>query len=174
MYLQLVSDRISNKIFFEQGYLSESKYIYACLWWLWWLVISGHGVDEKSLVTLLGKWDPVERESFRKKTPHLFSEDHERHFQRWDDQYVRLLKHEFVRFKVHFPVWFVLFFKFWLLCSAVLKVNFLCCIVSWIYISICKICFHGQNGWYWFFLIYLIKSKLNCCYKNIYGGCQLN
>ena len=67
------------------------------------LVISGHGVDEKSLVTLLGKWDPLERESFRKKTPHLFSEDHERHFQRWDDQYVRLLKHEFVRFKVHFP-----------------------------------------------------------------------
>ncbi|KAG4381889.1 hypothetical protein AAZX31_15G224300 [Glycine max] len=66
---------------------------------------SGHGVDEKSLVTLLGKWDPLERESFRKKTPHLFSEDHERHFQRWDDQYVRLLKHEFVRFKNAVVLW---------------------------------------------------------------------
>ena len=146
----------SNKIFFEQGYLSESKYIYACLWWLWWLVISGHGVDEKSLVTLLGKWDPLERESFRKKTPHLFSEDHERHFQRWDDQYVRLLKHEFVRFKVHFPVWFVLFFKFWLLCSAVLKVNFLCYVVV------------DNEARYWFFFSYTIYliSKINCCYKN--------
>lgn len=93
------------------------------------LVISGHGVDEKSLVTLLGKWDPLERESFRKKTPHLFSEDHERHFQRWDDQYVRLLKHEFVRFKVHFPFCFILYLKCWLLCSPVLKVNFLCYVV---------------------------------------------
>ena len=62
----------------------------------------GHGVDERSLVTILGKWDPLEREAFRKKTPHFFIEDQERHFQRWDDHYVRLLKHEFVRFKVHF------------------------------------------------------------------------
>ncbi|XP_027909150.1 annexin D4 [Vigna unguiculata] len=66
---------------------------------------SGHGVDEKSLVTLLGKWDHLERESFRKKTPHLFTEDHERHFQRWDDHHVRLLKHEFVRFKNAVVLW---------------------------------------------------------------------
>ncbi|KAK7314224.1 hypothetical protein VNO77_39437 [Canavalia gladiata] len=66
---------------------------------------SGHGVDEKSLVAILGKWDPLERESFRKKTPQLFSEDHERHFQRWDDHYVRLLKHEFVRFKNAVVLW---------------------------------------------------------------------
>ncbi|XP_061349575.1 annexin D4 isoform X1 [Gastrolobium bilobum] len=66
---------------------------------------SGHGVDEKTLTTILGKWDPLERESFRKKTPHFFSEDHERHFQRWDDHYVRLLKHEFVRFKNAVVLW---------------------------------------------------------------------
>ncbi|KAL2326409.1 hypothetical protein Fmac_025467 [Flemingia macrophylla] len=66
---------------------------------------SGHGVDEKSLVTILGKWDPLERESFRKNTPHSFIEDHERHFQRWDDHYVRLLKHEFVRFKNAVVLW---------------------------------------------------------------------
>nr|AFK35988.1 unknown [Lotus japonicus] len=60
---------------------------------------SGHGVDEKSLVTLLGKWDHQERETFRKNTPPFFTEDHERNFQRWDDHSVRLLKHEFVRFK---------------------------------------------------------------------------
>ncbi|XP_020215058.1 annexin D4 [Cajanus cajan] len=66
---------------------------------------SGHGVDEKSLVTILGKWDPQERESFRKNTPHSFIEDHERHFQRCDDHYVRLLKHEFVRFKNAVVLW---------------------------------------------------------------------
>ncbi|KAJ1413545.1 Annexin [Sesbania bispinosa] len=66
---------------------------------------SGHGVDEKSLITLLGKWDPLERESFRKKTPQFFIEDHERRFQRWDDHYVRLLKHEFVRFKNAVVLW---------------------------------------------------------------------
>ncbi|KAK7317339.1 hypothetical protein RJT34_01476 [Clitoria ternatea] len=66
---------------------------------------SGHGVDEKSMVTLLGKWDPLERESLRKKTPHMFTEDHERHFQKWDDHYVRLLKHEFVRFKNAVVLW---------------------------------------------------------------------
>ncbi|XP_027354690.1 annexin D4 isoform X2 [Abrus precatorius] len=66
---------------------------------------SGHGVDEKSLITILGKWDPLERESFRKKTSHLFTEDHERNFQRWDEHYVRLLKHEFVRFKNAVVLW---------------------------------------------------------------------
>jgi len=59
-------------------------------------------VDEKSLIAVLGKWDPLERESYRKKTSHFFIEDHERQFQRWNDHCVRLLKHEFVRFKVTF------------------------------------------------------------------------
>lgn len=66
---------------------------------------SGHGVDEKSLITVLGKWDPLERESYRKKTSHFFIEDHERQFQRWNDHCVRLLKHEFVRFKNAVVLW---------------------------------------------------------------------
>ncbi|KAL1346577.1 hypothetical protein HN51_020203 [Arachis hypogaea] len=67
--------------------------------------LSGHGVEENALVTTLGKWDPLEREAFRKKTPNLFIEDKERHFQRWDDHYARLLKHEFVRFKNTVMLW---------------------------------------------------------------------
>ncbi|KAE9620902.1 hypothetical protein Lal_00019096 [Lupinus albus] len=68
-------------------------------------VIEGHGVDEKALLTILGKWDPLEREAFRKKTPKFFSEDHERNFQSWDDHHVRLLKHEFVRYKNAIVLW---------------------------------------------------------------------
>ncbi|KAK7283914.1 hypothetical protein RIF29_13663 [Crotalaria pallida] len=66
---------------------------------------SGHGVDEKALLTILGKWDPLEREAFRKKTQHFFSEDRERNFQRWHDHIVRLLKHEFVRYKNAVVLW---------------------------------------------------------------------
>ncbi|CAJ2657424.1 unnamed protein product [Trifolium pratense] len=66
---------------------------------------SGHGVDEKSLTTILGKWDPLERESYRKQTSNFFIEDHERQFQRWNDHCVRLLKHEFVRFKNAVVLW---------------------------------------------------------------------
>ncbi|XP_058766565.1 annexin D4 [Vicia villosa] len=66
---------------------------------------SGHGVDEKSLATILGKWDPVERETYRKKTSPFFVEDHDRKFQKWNDHHVRLLKHEFVRFKNAVVLW---------------------------------------------------------------------
>ncbi|CAL5196332.1 unnamed protein product [Lathyrus oleraceus] len=66
---------------------------------------SGHGVDEKSLATILGKWDPVERETYRKNTSNFFVEDHERKFQKWNDHHVRLLKHEFVRFKNAVVLW---------------------------------------------------------------------
>lgn len=59
----------------------------------------GHGIDEKSLITLLGNSHPEKRRSFRKLTPHFFKED-ERLFERWDDHRVKLLKHEFMRFKV--------------------------------------------------------------------------
>lgn len=66
------------------------------------------GVDEKSLITILGKWHPEQTKSFRKGTPDLFIQD-ERLFERWDDHRVKLLKHEFMRFKVFFP--FFLFVK---------------------------------------------------------------
>ncbi|XP_054817188.1 annexin D4-like [Prosopis cineraria] len=65
---------------------------------------SGHGIDEKSVVSILGKWEPENRKAFRKGTPHLFIED-ERQFEKWDDRRVRLLKHEFMRFKNAVVLW---------------------------------------------------------------------
>ncbi|KAM1737029.1 hypothetical protein ACFX11_015427 [Malus domestica] len=59
---------------------------------------SGLGVVEKALVATLGKSHPEERQPFRKTTPHFFKVD-ERSFERWDDHHVKLLKHEFLRFK---------------------------------------------------------------------------
>ncbi|XP_054795538.1 annexin D4-like [Prosopis cineraria] len=60
--------------------------------------LSGHGIDEKSVISTLGKWDPKESETFREAMPHFFIKD-ERNFHKWDDHCVRLLKHEFMRFK---------------------------------------------------------------------------
>ncbi|KAJ7982330.1 Annexin-like protein [Quillaja saponaria] len=65
----------------------------------------GHGVDEKTLISILGKWNPDERQNYRKRTPHLFIGDDERQFEKWDDHQVRLLKHEFLRFKNAVVLW---------------------------------------------------------------------
>ncbi|KAL6288739.1 hypothetical protein ACE6H2_006249 [Prunus campanulata] len=65
---------------------------------------SGVGIDENSLISILGKWHPEERKSFRKGTPHFFKQD-ERHFERWDDHHVKHLKHEFMRFKNAVVLW---------------------------------------------------------------------
>ncbi|KAK9282972.1 hypothetical protein L1049_011197 [Liquidambar formosana] len=48
---------------------------------------SGFGVDEKSLVSILGKWHPEQRKSFRKGSPQFFIED-DRLFERWDDRHL--------------------------------------------------------------------------------------
>uniref|UniRef100_A0A2N9GBI3 Annexin n=1 Tax=Fagus sylvatica TaxID=28930 RepID=A0A2N9GBI3_FAGSY len=66
--------------------------------------MSRHGIHEQSLISILGKWQPEEKKSFRKGSPHLFIED-ERNFERWDDHCVRLLKHEFMRFKNAVVLW---------------------------------------------------------------------
>ncbi|KAK4748956.1 hypothetical protein SAY87_015542 [Trapa incisa] len=65
---------------------------------------SGHGIDEKSLITILGNSHAEKRRTFRKSIPHFFKED-ERLFERWDDQKVKLLKHEFMRFKNAIVLW---------------------------------------------------------------------
>jgi len=65
---------------------------------------SGIGVDEKSLISILGKSQPEHRRSLRKGSPHLFQQD-ERSFERWDDNRVKLLKHEFMRFKNALVLW---------------------------------------------------------------------
>lgn len=62
---------------------------------------TGHGINEKAMIDTLGKWDHEEKKLFRKKSSHFFSED-ERSFERWEEHGMRLLKHEFMRFKVSF------------------------------------------------------------------------
>lgn len=65
---------------------------------------SGHGVDEKSLISILGKSHPEHRKSFRNHCSEFFIPD-ERQFERWNDQYVKLLKQEFMRFKNAVVLW---------------------------------------------------------------------
>ncbi|KAL6327969.1 hypothetical protein AAG906_031313 [Vitis piasezkii] len=60
---------------------------------------SGFGVDEDSMVSILGKWHSEHLESFRKRTPKFFLED-ERLFERWDDHHIACLTKEFLWFKV--------------------------------------------------------------------------
>jgi hypothetical protein len=36
---------------------------------------AGHAVHEQTLISILGKWHPEERKSFRKGSPNLFIED---------------------------------------------------------------------------------------------------
>ncbi|KAJ8900279.1 hypothetical protein K2173_024919 [Erythroxylum novogranatense] len=64
---------------------------------------TGLGIDEKLFVSTLGKWNPEHRRSFRKSNPHLFVDGH--YFERWDDHRVKLLKHEFMRFKNAVVLW---------------------------------------------------------------------
>ncbi|CAI0560241.1 unnamed protein product [Linum tenue] len=65
---------------------------------------SGVGVDERSLISILGRSPPEHRRSFRKGVPQLFQED-ERSFERWIDSRIPLLKAEFLRFNEAIVLW---------------------------------------------------------------------
>ncbi|KAK6119226.1 hypothetical protein DH2020_047041 [Rehmannia glutinosa] len=65
---------------------------------------SGLGVDENALITILGKWHPEQRQSFRKGSRDFFVED-ERQFERWDDRHILQLRHEFLRLKDAIVLW---------------------------------------------------------------------
>ncbi|CAN1128209.1 Annexin D4 [Linum perenne] len=65
---------------------------------------SGLGVDERSLISILGRSPPDHRKSFRKGAPQLFQED-ERSFERWIDARISLLKAEFLRFNEAVMLW---------------------------------------------------------------------
>ncbi|PON98813.1 Annexin, partial [Trema orientale] len=64
----------------------------------------GLGVDEKSLIKILGKWEPEERQTFRKEFPDFFVVD-ERQFERWLDDSIKRLEREFLRFKNAIVLW---------------------------------------------------------------------
>ncbi|KAK6228685.1 Annexin repeat - like 3 [Theobroma cacao] len=60
--------------------------------------LSGIGVDEKSLVSILTKSHHEHKRSIRRGCSQFFFED-ERQFERWNDDAIRTLKGEFKRFK---------------------------------------------------------------------------
>ncbi|CAN4126102.1 unnamed protein product [Withania somnifera] len=59
---------------------------------------SGLGVDEKSFVSVLAKWDTKQRQSYRKDNGEFFKQD-ERQFERWDEAHVLQIRQEFLRLK---------------------------------------------------------------------------
>lgn len=63
----------------------------------------GFGVDEKSFVSILGKWNAEQRQSYRKSTPEIFLDD-KRQFKRWNERHLLLLQQEFMRLMVLFFV----------------------------------------------------------------------
>ncbi|KAL3622982.1 hypothetical protein CASFOL_030536 [Castilleja foliolosa] len=65
---------------------------------------SGLGVDENALISILGKLQPEQRQSFRKGSSDFFFED-ERQFERWDDRHILQLRHEFLRLKDVIVLW---------------------------------------------------------------------
>ncbi|XVE52263.1 hypothetical protein DITRI_Ditri02bG0109000 [Diplodiscus trichospermus] len=60
--------------------------------------LSGIGVDEKSLITIVAKLHHEHKRSIRKGCSNFFFED-ERQFERWDDSAIKNLKVEFKSFK---------------------------------------------------------------------------
>ena len=61
----------------------------------------GLGVDEKTLISLFGKWQPEEITYFRKTTHNFFVQD-EHFFERSHENFLKRLKKDFLRFKVIF------------------------------------------------------------------------
>ncbi|KAK1317541.1 Annexin D4 [Acorus calamus] len=63
-------------------------------------MIIGFGVEEGSMISIMGKWRPEHHHSFRRSVARLFKvDDHHRAFERWDDDHIKLLEAEFSRFK---------------------------------------------------------------------------
>ncbi|KAK2986479.1 hypothetical protein RJ640_025489, partial [Escallonia rubra] len=66
--------------------------------------VAGLGIEESSLISILGKWHPEQKQSFRKGTRDFFTED-DRLFERWDERHIAQLQHEFLRFKNAMVLW---------------------------------------------------------------------
>ncbi|CAH1433327.1 unnamed protein product [Lactuca virosa] len=65
---------------------------------------SGLGIDEKSLISILGKWDANQLKSFRLGTSRFFGED-ERSFEKLVEHQINQLKNDFLRFKSALVLW---------------------------------------------------------------------
>ncbi|XP_021774431.1 annexin D4-like [Chenopodium quinoa] len=66
---------------------------------------SGLGVDEKALISTVGRWQHDHKNSFRKSSPSHFLADNERQFEKWNEKQVELIKHEVLRFKSALVLW---------------------------------------------------------------------
>ncbi|XP_057498052.1 annexin D4-like [Actinidia eriantha] len=64
---------------------------------------SGFGVDENSLISILGKWNKDEAKTFRTLTT-FFIED-KRNFEKWVVEHLDQLKREFLRFQGAIVLW---------------------------------------------------------------------
>ncbi|KAM7265973.1 hypothetical protein ACFE04_003656 [Oxalis oulophora] len=65
---------------------------------------SGHGIEENALIAILGNSNPEQRKSFRKDSPYFINDD-ERNLEKWNDNIIHLLEHEFLRFKKAVVLW---------------------------------------------------------------------
>ncbi|KAF6155363.1 hypothetical protein GIB67_019889 [Kingdonia uniflora] len=65
---------------------------------------SGFGVDEKSIISTLGKWNSEETKTFRKGCSEFFKED-SRLFEKWEHHNIALLQREFLRFQKAVVLW---------------------------------------------------------------------
>ncbi|KAF5196931.1 Annexin d4 [Thalictrum thalictroides] len=66
---------------------------------------SGIGVDEKSIVSIVGKWQPEQTNSFRKGSDFFAEDGHYHAFHKWDNDYVKLLELEFSRLREAVLLW---------------------------------------------------------------------
>ncbi|CAN8284846.1 unnamed protein product [Cochlearia groenlandica] len=67
--------------------------------------IAGMGVDEKALISTLGKSQKEHRRLFRKESKSFFVEDEERAFEKCHDHFLKHLKLEFSRFNNAVVMW---------------------------------------------------------------------
>lgn len=146
------------------------------------LIQSGHGIEEKSIISILGNSHADQRQSFRKRSD--FFVDDERRFEKWDDHHVKILKHEFMRFKVHILSSFQLILLInGDLCS--MMKNKCCSTMRGIYVflkfdSIKQLCclqscfLQITNGIYkyWWFLLWLSECCCDVCYASLGKRCS--
>ncbi|KAL6319116.1 hypothetical protein AAG906_011194 [Vitis piasezkii] len=57
------------------------------------------GVDEKSMLEILVKWQPKHLSTFRNETSCIFLKDERFQFEKWEEILLKFLKREFMRFK---------------------------------------------------------------------------
>ena len=87
--------------FFVMGFFREfSSLFFVCSLTMLIFTFPGpHGVEEKSMLEILGKCNPADLTTFRKKSLDIFSDD-ECCFEKWDSSHMKFLENEFLCFQV--------------------------------------------------------------------------